>query len=118
MCSKAKASTSSPRQVSFLDHPALVGTARLVINVSPEEICENRSDLCCVLERSFDDLGAFDFLAFRIGDGVIGFRRHTNNSRQYSYVSSQGVPLENLRDVLQTLIGRSDFEVEELEGCW
>jgi hypothetical protein len=72
------------KQVSFLDHPELVGTARYGVPVSPEELA---SRFHTVPERSFDDLGFYEFFGIDADAGLFGFRMHTRPEDRVSYVS-------------------------------
>lgn len=73
-----------PRQVSFLDYPELVGTARFGVDISPAVIAER---FRAVPERSFDDLGYFDFFGVRTDEAIFGFRMHIRSESKGSFVS-------------------------------
>lgn len=71
-------------QLSFLDHPELIGTARYGASVSPLEMASRFHTLP---ERSFDDLGFYDFFGVDSDLGLFGFRMHTRPDACVSYVT-------------------------------
>ena len=103
------------RQVSFLDHPDLIGSADLGIRVSPEEIAERFS---LTTERSFDDLGDFEFLAVAFNKGIIAFRRYSAKSDQYSYISYKNFDREEAREIVRSLLADPELEVLEFDDKW
>ena len=51
-------------QISFLEYPELVNSARYGVKISPESFSANK---VIVVERSFDDLGEYSFVGLSIG---------------------------------------------------
>jgi hypothetical protein len=103
------------RQVSFLDYPQLVGTAKFGVALTPGEIAERTNT---VLEMSFDDLGVYEFLALQGAHGVVGFRRHKNSSRKYSYASCILADDCDAKSVIAELCGIGSSEVVEFNENW
>lgn len=104
------------RQVSFLDHVDLLGTARFGVLLAPRQVAEKYR---LVIETSFDDLGAFDFLALSAAGGILGFRKYQAVPHPYSYVSV--IPLrENLdrKQLIADVCGIAPGEVVEFDENW
>lgn len=103
------------RQVSIIDHADLIGKARFSINFSPEDIAEA---IHGQTERSFDDLYYFDFFAFEADGEIIALRRHRNNDKKYSFVSSNSKDKEKALSILNRLMGEKEIEVRDFEEEW
>lgn len=103
------------RQISVIDHPALVGSADLSIDLSPEKIAEK---LHLVTERSFDDLGVYAFLALETNEGIIAFRRYVAKQDLYSYVSYKGISRDAAQDLLLKLFPDEQLNIVCTEDPW
>lgn len=103
------------RQISVIDHPSLIGSADLSIDLSPEQIAER---LNLITERSFDDFGAYVFLALETDEGIIAFRRYDAKPDLYSYVSYEGISRDAARDLLLNLFPDDTLNILCTEDSW
>lgn len=103
------------KQVSFLDYPDLIGTARFGVRLTPSELAERFSLL---VERSFDDLGSFDFVGVSTPDAVFGFRHHPATERPYSYVSCKPFGGHDARTLISELCEVSPAQIDEFDENW
>ena len=101
------------RQVSALDVKGLIGTAEFGIGLAPEQIA---SRFGLSVERLFDEFGYFEFLAFEVGEGAVGFRRYTAKPTDYSYVSCVGIARDEAETFIRTQLGVDDFVA--FDGLW
>lgn len=103
------------KQVSFLDYPQLVGTARFGVTLTPTEIAARAN---AVLETSFDDLGVYEFLGLETAGAIVGFRRHINATRNYSYAACIQSGNRDPKTVIGELCGIGPSEVIEFAENW
>lgn len=103
-------------QISLLDHPELIGTAHYGVRISPADLAA-RDGL--TPERSFDDLGYYDFLGVQTEEGLVGFRMHTGSQTKYSYVSLQGLrPNTDPKRLIGRICEIPPSEVSEFDEGW
>jgi hypothetical protein len=103
------------RQVSFLDHPELIGTARYGITVSMADMALR---LGCVTERSFDDLGLYEFFAVETDSGLFGFRMHVHRLDRGSLVSFRAKGDVDAIRAISDLCGIDASAVLSFEEPW
>ena len=104
------------KQVSFLDHPELIGTARYGVPVSPAEMADR---FHTIPERSFDDLGFYDFFGVDTDVGLFALRMHTRTEPRMSYVSY--VPKDKEVDAIEVISRFCDVPREKIlmfEEMW
>ncbi|MEM9422669.1 MAG: hypothetical protein AAF986_09210 [Pseudomonadota bacterium] len=103
------------RQISFIDYPNLIGTARLGINVSPEMIAKK---LGMNIETSFDELGAFSFLGIAAGDVILGLRRYSQKDDEYSYISTLNTTPTVVSERIKEILPSFEIEFSEFDEDW
>ena len=98
------------KQISFLDHVELLGTADHIALVSPKEVAQKFE---CCLERSYDNLGEFEFVGIEFNKILFGFRRFTDDvNEDFSYVSVRGA-LE--KDTISKISELLDLPIEKIQ---
>lgn len=103
------------KQVSILDASDLIGKARFAVKLSPSDVARKFG---LEPERSFDELGYFDFLCLQSGDFRFAFFQHTAHQFKNSYVSIAGSDDENVEEQLAQVLGIDGREIHGLEGEW
>ena len=101
------------KQISILDAVDLIGKGRYAVKLSPFEIAKKFNLQC---DRSFDDLGYFDFLCVEYQGTRFGFFQHTAHEVKNSYISIAGSRNEIL-DVT-ALLNVEEDAVHILDDEW
>ena len=103
------------KQISFLDHRELVGSARFGIALPPSEVARR---LNAVLEISFDDLGVYEFVGISVDGSLLGFRKHRDAPRPYSYVSCVAGKDVDAKELIATVCSIAPSDVTEFDEAW
>ncbi len=101
--------------VSFVDHIDLVGTARFGVAMRAEAVA---AEYNTIPERTFDDLGHFEFLALKVDGVLLGFRTHILNPNVYAVVSV--IPRDHADSVrlIGEVVGIREDEVDLFDHDW
>ena len=102
------------KQISILDAVNLIGKGRYGVRLSPSDIAEKFNLQC---DRSFDDLGYFDFLCLEYGETRFAFFQHTGRKIKSSYISIAGSS-RNEAHKLAALLNVSEDEVHLFNSEW
>lgn len=107
------------KQISFIDYPKLIGTARYGVMISPTELARrHRNDIGGVPESSFDDLGVYEFFGVLTPHGMLGFRRHTARPEAYSFVSCLLADAADPKQVIAEFCGIPVAEIIAFDSEW
>jgi len=103
-------------QISFIEYPELINSARYGVNISPEKFSMEK---VMVIERSFDDLGEYSFIGLNVEGIKLGMRRHTSSGKEYSYVSVMGAKSEKVeRNIICKIFEIPETEIVEFDDDW
>lgn len=106
------------KQVSFLDHPNLIGTALFGVKISPANIAD-RLGPGCRPEVSFDDQGFYEFVGVETQNGLLGFRQHFDQPKKPGcLVSCFPTDGNEPRSLIALFCGLRTKDVTELDGRW
>lgn len=83
--------------------------------ISPENFVKDKA---FIVERSFDDLGEFDFIGLQLGAIRIGMRRHPGSRKEYSYVSAPELETNEAIDLIAKLFNIELSEVVVFDEAW
>ena len=105
-----------PHQISLFDYPELVGKARLGVRLTPSEIAAKYR---LKPERSFDDLGYYDFLALSYRGTRLGFLSHlTSEDNRYSYVNVVADGQIGVKTLIAEICEVNESEIVEFDEEW
>ena len=103
------------KQISLIERPNLIGTAKYGISISPESFAKGK---LLIVEKSFDDLGEFSFIGLNIGGVFIAMRRHVNTSKNYSYISLEGSSKASAKHFIANFFELDETEIIEFDEYW
>ena len=103
------------KQISLVDNPDLVGTARFSAKLNPQDIAAKNN---LMTERSFDDLDYFEFFGFENDEVRIGIRKHRGNQSEWSYVSVSGFHDHDAKAYLAKVLSISVSDIVMHDDSW
>ena len=103
------------RQLSILDHQELIGEAFFGIKKTPKQVA---SRFGIKLEKSFDDLGYYHFLCLEYDTSILGFFRHIDSDKDYSYVSIKSSDKNDAKKIISLVCDIPQNEVIEFDEKW